>query len=44
MDFGVHLPHMGREASGPVLRKFASELERLDVHSAIYFLNTYINQ
>jgi probable F420-dependent oxidoreductase len=34
MDFGVHLPHMGREASGPVLRKFASELERLDVHSA----------
>ena len=33
MDFGVHLPHLGRQADGSTLRRFAREAERLGFHS-----------
>src|SRR4051812_42405705 len=33
MDFGVHLPHIGRSASGDALRRFATTLDQLGVHS-----------
>ena len=34
MKFGVHLPHLGRQASGAVLRDFAREAEALGFASA----------
>ena len=34
MEFGVHLPHLGRQASGAVLRDFAREAEALGFASA----------
>jgi probable F420-dependent oxidoreductase len=33
MDFGVHLPHIGRQASGDALRRFATAIDQLGVHS-----------
>lgn len=33
MDFGIHLPQLGRGASSTTLRQFAQELDRLGVHS-----------
>ena len=34
MDFGVHLPHLGRNAERDVLISFAEEADRLGYHSA----------
>jgi probable F420-dependent oxidoreductase len=34
MHFGVHLPHLGRQAGGEVLRSFAREAENLGFDSA----------
>lgn len=34
MDFGVHLPHIGRQASRDALRRFASTCDQLGMHSA----------
>ena len=34
MDFGVHLPHLGRQASGATVRDFAREAEALGFASA----------
>jgi probable F420-dependent oxidoreductase len=33
MDWGIHLPHMGRQASGEALVSFAQRAEALGVHS-----------
>lgn len=33
MDFGVHLPHLGRQLSGETLREFAVAAEALGCHS-----------
>ncbi len=33
MDFGVHLPHLGRQADGPTLKHFAQRAEALGYHS-----------
>jgi probable F420-dependent oxidoreductase len=33
MDFGVHLPHLGRAVDGPQLRHFAEKIEDLGFHS-----------
>jgi probable F420-dependent oxidoreductase len=33
MDYGVHLPHLGRMVDGPALKRFASRIEELGYHS-----------
>lgn len=33
MQYGVHLPHLGRQADGPNLTRFAKEADRLGFHS-----------
>jgi probable F420-dependent oxidoreductase len=33
MQFGVHLPHLGHQADGPTLRRFAAKAEALGFHS-----------
>ncbi len=34
MDWGVHMPHLGRRVTGEAIMAFAGECERLGVHSA----------
>ena len=33
MDYGVHLPHLGRAIDGPALKNFAQKIEALGYHS-----------
>src|SRR5258706_14976220 len=34
MDWGIHLPHLGKQATGPGLVSFAQRAEALGFHSA----------